>query len=157
MKILNSILMLLFLALPLKNLHAEPAPNIPLNIDGTVQSLSDYKGKLVYLDFWASWCTPCRKSFSWMNVMKNKYKEKGFEIIAVNLDKDKTLVAKFLSKYPAHFNVAYDDSGDTAEKFNVKAMPTSFLIDRNGNIVMSHAGYREKDKTKIEKLIQSNL
>jgi len=157
MKILNSILLLLLLALPLKNLHAQTAPNIPLNIAGTAQLLSDYKGKLVYLDFWATWCTPCRKSFPWMNTMASKYKEKGFVIIAVNLDKDKTLIAKFLSKYPAHFKVAYDDSGVTAEKFNVKAMPTSFLIHRNGTIIMSHAGFREKDKEKIEQLIKSNL
>ena len=148
---------LLFLASSIQNSYAESAPNITLDISNNPKTLNDFKGKLVYLDFWASWCIPCRKSFPFMNEMHNKYKAKGFEVIAINLDKDASLVLKFLNKYPAQFKIAYDSIGETAEKFNVRAMPTSFLIGRNGEIIATHQGFRQKDIGKIEQLIQSNL
>jgi len=132
-------------------------PNISLKFSNSTQHLSDFKGKLVYLDFWASWCIPCRKSFPWMNKMHEKYKTKGLEVIAVNLDKDSQLVSQFLKKYPALFKVAYDSSGDTAEQFKVKGMPTSFLINREGKLISVHMGFRKKDMAKLENLIQSNL
>lgn len=136
---------------------AADAPNITLNFGNVSKPLNEYKGKLVYLDFWASWCTPCRKSFPWMNEMYSKYHNKGLEILAVNLDKDNKQVHKFLSRYSASFKIAFDTTGKSAEKFRVSAMPTSFLIDRNGKIIMSHPGFRKKDKDKMEQLIQSNL
>ena len=89
--------------------------------------------------------------------MHEKYKTKGLEVIAVNLDKDSQLVSQFLKKYPALFKVAYDSSGDTAEQFNVKGMPTSFLINREGKLISVHMGFRKKDMAKLENLIQSNL
>lgn len=132
-------------------------PNIPLKFSNTTQKLSDYKGKLVYLDFWASWCIPCRKSFPWMNKIHEKYQKQGLEVIAVNLDKDSQLVAQFLKKYPALFKIAYDTSGNTAEQFHVKGMPTSFLISREGKLISVHMGFRKKDMDKLENLIKSNL
>lgn len=132
-------------------------PNIPLKFSNTTQKLSDYKGKLVYLDFWASWCIPCRKSFPWMNKIHEKYQKQGLEVIAVNLDKDSQLVSQFLKKYPALFKIAYDSSGNTAEQFHVKGMPTSFLISRDGKLISVHMGFRKKDMAKLENLIQSNL
>lgn len=132
-------------------------PNISLKFSNSTQKLNDYKGKLVYLDFWASWCIPCRKSFPWMNEMNKKYKNKGLEVIAVNLDKDSQLVSKFLNKYPALFKVAYDPSGNSAEQFHVKGMPTSFLISRQGKLLIVHMGFRKEDAAKLENAIQSNL
>ena len=157
MRAIKFLILFILLTSPIQNSYAESAASIVLNIDNTRQSLNDYKGKLVYLDFWASWCIPCRKSFPFMNEMQGKYKDKGLEIIAINLDTDITLVRKFLKHYPTQFKIAYDSTGDTAEKFNVKAMPTSFLIKRNGEIVATLSGFRKKDAGKIEKLIQSNL
>jgi len=149
------LILLLFVHLPLVN--ADVASNISLKIDGAHKSLNDFKGKLVYLDFWASWCVPCRKSFPWMNEVSTKYKTKGLEVIAVNLDKDRAMVAKFLQHYPANFKIAYDQAGLSAEKFNVQVMPTSILISRNGNIITKHSGFRKKDREALEQLIKDNL
>lgn len=157
MRTIKFIILLLLLASPMHSSYAKTAENIPLNIANTHKTLNDFKGKLVYLDFWASWCVPCRNSFPFMNQMLSKYQNKGLEIIAVNLDKDISQVRKFLAKYSANFKISYDSTGETAEKFNVRAMPTSFLISRNGEIIATHAGFRQKDADKIEQLILSNL
>lgn len=156
---LKKLLLVVLLVNVIFNQHsyADTTPNISLKFTNTTQHLNDFKGKLVYLDFWASWCIPCRKSFPWMNEIHEKYKSKGLEVIAVNLDKDSKLVSQFLKKYPALFKVAYDSSGDTAEQFHVKGMPTSFLISRTGKLLTVHKGFRKKDLAKLENLIQSNL
>ena len=133
------------------------APDINLpGIDGNVQ-LKNLKGKVVYLDFWASWCLPCKKSFPWMNEMKDRYSSQGFEILAVNLDKDRTLADEFLKEMPANFLVAFDASGDSASTYKLKGMPGSYMIGRNGMLHASHIGFREKDKDKLEQLIKDML
>ena len=116
--------------------------------------LSKYKGKVVYLDFWASWCEPCKRSFPWMNELQTLYGEDGFEIIAVNLDTSRKDAEKFLKQMPAKFDVAFDKSGKTAEAYNLKAMPSSYLIDRNGRLVHKSLGYRLEEKKIVEKKIQ---
>lgn len=89
--------------------------------------------------------------------MHTKYSNKGLIVLAVNLDKDARLVAKFLSHYPAKFKIAYNPTGQTAEKYKVMGMPSSYIIDRQGNIVETHAGFREKDKDALEKKISNIL
>ena len=116
-----------------------------------------FKGKVIYIDFWASWCKPCVKSFPWLNQLQARYKDQGLEIIAINLDKDKALADEFLRKIPASFKVAFDPSADTAASFNVKGMPTSYLIDRNGYMRSKHTGFREKDITSIENAVKKLL
>ena len=157
MKFKNLLLAVLLTNVLLNQYSYAATPNIPLKFSNTTQKLSDYKGKLVYLDFWASWCIPCRKSFPWMNKIHEKFQKQGLEVIAVNLDKDSQLVSQFLKKYPALFKIAYDSSGNTAEQFHVKGMPTSFLISRDGKLLSVHMGFRKKDIAKLENLIQSNL
>ena len=87
-------------------------------------NLEKLKGKVVYLDFWASWCDPCRKSFPWMNDMHSRYDSKKFTLIAVNLDSSKDDAKNFLEKVPANFQIAYDPDGTVATKYDLKAMPT---------------------------------
>lgn len=157
MKFKKLILAVLLINVFLSQHSYAATPNISLKFSNTTQKLSDYKGKLVYLDFWASWCIPCRKSFPWMNKIHEKFQKQGLEVIAVNLDKDSQLVSQFLKKYPALFKIAYDSSGNTAEQFHVKGMPTSFLISRDGKLLSVHMGFRKKDIAKLENLIQSNL
>lgn len=115
------------------------------------------RGKVVLLDFWASWCEPCRKSFPWMNALQKKYGDRGFTVIAVNLDTQKDSAAEFLQKIPAQFRLEYDPTGNLATRLNVQAMPFSFLLDRNGNIVRQDAGFREAQmherELEIEKLL----
>ena len=107
-------------------------------------NLSAYKGKVVYLDFWASWCTPCLRSFPWMNDLADSYKAKGLVVIAVNVDHQRDLAQAFLRQHPADFHVAYDPDGSLAEHYNVEAMPTSFLIGRDGKVHYVHSGFYPK-------------
>ena len=137
--------------------YAQKAPTFVLPGDNQSINLSKLKGKVVYLDFWASWCDPCRKSFPWMNDMHSRYDSKNFTIIAINLDSSKKDAIKFLEKVPADFAIAYDPEGTVATKYNLKAMPTSYLIDKKGKLVFAHKGYREGDANKIEEKIRKLL
>ncbi|AJQ93723.1 TlpA disulfide reductase family protein [Gynuella sunshinyii] len=119
--------------------------------------LTSYKGQVVYVDFWASWCGPCRASFPWMQLMHQKYQQKGLTIIAVNVDQEADLAAEFLSKYHPEFNIAYDPDGQLAQEYGVSAMPTSFLIDRNGNIKVTHKGFHKNKVDDYEREIQQLL
>lgn len=122
-------------------------------IDGNVQ-LESLKGKVVYLDFWASWCQPCKNSFPWMHDMKQRYADQGFEVLAVNLDKERKLADAFLKEVDVNFLVAFDKSGESASEYKLKGMPSSYLIGRDGKVYASHVGFREKDKTQIEQAIK---
>lgn len=130
------------------------APGFSLPGQNKTVQLSDYKGKVVYLDFWASWCEPCKRSFPWMNELQSLYAEDGFEIIAVNLDTSRKDAEEFLKQMPAKFDIAFDKSGKTAQAYNLKAMPSSFLIDRKGRLVHKSLGYRVEEKKIVEKKIQ---
>ena len=114
-------------------------------------------GKLVYVDFWASWCVPCKQSFPWMNEMQAKYAERGLHVLAINVDTKQSDAEKFLAQVPAQFQVAFDASGATPKQFAVKGMPSSYLIDGAGRTVYTHSGFRESDKTAIEAAIVAAL
>lgn len=137
--------------------NAYATPDISMKTEQGVIKLSDFKGKVIYLDFWASWCIPCRKSFPWMNDLQKRYGNKGFKIIAINLDQESDKVKAFLEKIPANFTIAYDPEGITAKTFKVKGMPSSYLIDRTGKIVFSHIGFREKEVPVMEQKIKQLL
>jgi len=113
-------------------------------------NLSDYQGKVVILDFWASWCVPCRRSFPWMNEMQNKYGDDGLVIVAVNLDSEVSDAEAFLERYPADFSIYYDHERQLARQYGVEAMPSSFLIDREGTVVARHLGFKSADTDEYE-------
>ncbi len=100
-----------------------------------------YRGKVVYLDFWASWCTPCKESFPWMQQLHEKYESMGLKVVTVNLDKKRASADKFLKKYPADFTVLFDPSGALADKYQLAGMPMSYIIDRKGIVRYRHIGY----------------
>ena len=154
MKLLSTSLALLLAFLNPSLANAQPtAPGFSLSGDSGQVTLSDYRGKVVYLDFWASWCPPCRASFPWMNDLQKKYEKKGLEIIAVNLDKDRSSIKDFIAATQPQFTIAYDPEGTLAERYEVMGMPSSYLIDRNGKLHSTHIGFREKDKTTLEQQI----
>ena len=136
---------------------ASPAPAFSLPGQNADISLDDYKGSIVYLDFWASWCAPCRKSLPWMDTIQARYKDQGLTVIAINLDESREAAETFLNSMNITLKVAFDDQGTTAEAFNLVAMPTSYLIDKNGQIVQTHLGFRLRDKAVIEQSIQQLL
>ena len=138
-------------------LFAAEAPAFQLPTNAESVSLEKLRGKVVYLDFWASWCSPCRKSFPWMNEIQSKYKNKGLVVVAVNLDKSKDKADEFLNDFETNFTVAFDPEGKTAEDYKVMGMPSSYLIDRNGQLHMSHIGFRESDTDELETKIRDLL
>ncbi|MEQ1579529.1 MAG: TlpA disulfide reductase family protein [Steroidobacteraceae bacterium] len=112
--------------------------------------LSPQKGKVVYVDFWASWCVPCRESFPWMQAMQAKYAAKGLVIVSVNVDEIRADAERFLAKYGRGITVQYDTAGAVAKEYDLKGMPSSFLVDRAGSVRFKHTGFRERDREVFE-------
>lgn len=120
-------------------------------------SLEDYRGKTLLLDFWASWCGPCRASFPWMNEMQSKYQDQGFEVVAINLDMRPELAYAFLEQIPAEFHVLLDEDALLPDAFNVIGMPTSYLIDKEGRLRAQHVGFQEAKVNEYEAGIKALL
>ena len=137
--------------------YAQKAPGFSLQSDKGTLKLSSLKGKVVYIDFWASWCKPCRKSFPFMNNMHKQYGKKGLKVIGINLDSEKSDADNFLKKYPASFTIAYDPQGKTPESYKLSVMPTSYIVDRKGNIVDTHKGFKEGQASSLEDKIKKAL
>ena len=136
---------------------ANQAPDFRLEGQQKQIELSKYHGQIVYIDFWASWCQPCRKSFTWMNKMQSLYGSEGFKVIAINLDESRAKADEFLQQIPANFDVAFDPQGNTAEAYKIKAMPSSYLIDKNGKVVHANLGFRGNDEDELEIKIRNLL
>jgi cytochrome c biogenesis protein CcmG/thiol:disulfide interchange protein DsbE len=134
------------------------APDIVLHgADGADHKLSELRGKIVYLDFWASWCIPCRQSFPWMNELQKRYAGQDLVVLAMNLDAKTADADAFLARYPASFRLAFDNEGASAKQFGVKAMPTSFLIGRDGTLLIEHRGFRDSQTEAVDAEIRAAL
>lgn len=147
----------LLAALLLSSLLAIPAPADAEVARPAEDFLAEYRGQTVLVDFWASWCGPCLRSFPWMNQMSDKYRARGFTVIAVNLDARAEDAAAFLAQHPVNFTIEYDAQGILAESFGVEAMPSSYLIDASGKIVAEHKGFLTKNTQDYERLIFEQL
>jgi peroxiredoxin len=120
--------------------------------------LSDFRGNVVLLNFWASWCGPCRQEMPLLEAMYKKYKKLGFTILGVNVEQDSGKANAYLSDVSVSFPILYDTSNKASKLYNVSAMPTTIIIDRNGNMRYLHKGYKpgyEKDyKKQVKTLIR---
>lgn len=132
-----------------------PAFDLP-GRNGPVR-LAQYAGKTVYLDFWASWCGPCRKSFPWMNDMQARYGAKGLRVVAVNVDQKSADAQAFLKEVSAQFDVAFDPAGKTPRAYGIKGMPSSCLIGADGKVLSQHAGFAPERAAELEHAIQQAL
>ncbi len=156
-------LVLLIFTLPSYAIDADDqAPSIPLkqlegNIISKITEVNTYKGKLIYLDFWASWCGPCRQSFPFLNKIRNQYSSQGFEVIAVNVDTELADARKFLKNFPVDYPILLDPEGKMPIAYDIRGLPTAFIIDRQGTVVYKHLGFKERDKKWITALIEQNL
>jgi thiol-disulfide isomerase/thioredoxin len=127
-----------------------PAPSA-----GELLDLAAFRGKVVYLDFWASWCAPCRESFPWMNRLQGELGHDGLLVIAVNVDRERAAADRFLREHPAQFRIVYDPDGTLPERYGVRGMPTSFLIDRNGQVQARHEGFLVRDRDALTRQIRA--
>ena len=119
--------------------------------------VSEREGKVVVVDFWASWCVPCRRSFPWMNDMVEKYADDGLVVVAVNLDKDRGAAEAFLAEVPANFEIEFDPDASIAREYGVEAMPSSFVFGRDGELVARHLGFKVKKQDEYEAVLVKAL
>ncbi|MDD2723025.1 MAG: TlpA disulfide reductase family protein [Methylovulum sp.] len=159
-------LSLLFLALVVSFIpmaHAvEPgdtAPDCQLKSfpDAEPQSLKQFQGKVLYIDFWASWCGPCAKSFPFLDSLNSGLKGRGLQVIGVNMDENAEDAQNFLAKYPVGFTIVADANGQCAEKFAVQAMPSSYLIDQKGVVRHVHLGFKSGEAEELKSLVDKLL
>jgi cytochrome c biogenesis protein CcmG, thiol:disulfide interchange protein DsbE len=122
-----------------------------------VSSMAQLQGKVVLVDFWASWCAPCRKSFPWLNSMQQQHGKAGLIVLAVNEDENHSDAERFLQQVPAQFSVLYDQAGQLAERYQLPGMPSSFLLDKKGNIRYRHIGFKQADIAQYEANIRQLL
>lgn len=124
---------------------AKDAPDITLTtLSGQAIRLADLKGHVALLDFWASWCIPCRKAFPEIEALRRELEPQGLTVIAVNVDEDQKNMHAFLGQFPHAMTIALDPKGSVAEAFKVNAMPSTMILDRAGRIRYSHKGYTDK-------------
>ncbi len=115
------------------------------DMDDHIHQLTDYRGKPLIINFWATWCLPCRVEIPSMNRAYKKLKREGIEIIAINAGEEKSAISAFLQDYPINFTVLRDPSGNLFKKWFIKGLPTTFIIDSKGRIVYQVIGPREWD------------
>jgi len=121
---------------------------------GSPLRLHELRGKIVYVDFWASWCIPCREAFPFMNDVSSAFPAAQFEVLAVNLDEQTADARSFLTHFPAAFRLALDEAKQCPVDFGVTGMPTSFLVDRLGRIRLVHRGFRPGDASTLRAAIR---
>jgi len=158
-KILLSLASLLFSSCLLAASPNEPAPNCIVEhlTQKQILTISDYKNKVIYLDFWASWCPPCKLSFPQLDQLQLSLNNQDFAVIAINLDENKDDAINFLQHNPVSFIVAYDGEGTCPSGYNVMAMPSSYIIDKKGFIREVHLGFDENSLAKIRPTILALL
>ncbi|MGR8931517.1 MAG: TlpA disulfide reductase family protein [Gammaproteobacteria bacterium] len=120
-----------------------------LTIENQKLNISSYRNKVVYLDFWASWCPPCKQSFPILDKLHSELKDKGLEVIAINVDEDRNDALEFLEGSPVKFPIFYDGEGNCPSLYDVKAMPSSYIIDKHGVIKKVFLGFHEENETEI--------
>jgi len=117
--------------------------------------LSEYRGDVVMINFWASWCGPCRQEMPALEQLYKKYQDLGFVILGVNLDEDSSKAANLLQKIPVSFPILYDNTKKVSTQYDVKAMPTTFLVDRDGKLRYVHKAYKPGYELKYAKEIKT--
>ena len=153
-------LLTVLLSLPMaasSSSFTEPGLKLPGLQDEALVSVDDFRGKVVFLDFWASWCGPCRKSMPLYEAMYQEIGPDHFAIVAVNLDEEPMEAVDFIERHPVSYPVLTDPSGLTAEAWGLKVMPTSFLLDSSGRVVKVYPGFETSHMGDIRRDIDSLL
>jgi thiol-disulfide isomerase/thioredoxin len=128
-----------------------------LPANGEKLNFGAYQGKVLLIDFWATWCPPCKKSMPFFNGLRNQHLKDGFEVVAINIDEDTEDALRYLEAHPVDYVTAFDASGECPRRFDVKAMPSSYLVDRQGKVRVVHLGYRDEDQDFLRKQVDTLL
>jgi thiol-disulfide isomerase/thioredoxin len=162
-KRLLAALYVLLAMIPVKSIMAAeigsamPDCALTSSADKQPYNLQQFKGKVIYVDFWASWCGPCAKSFPFMNELSRDLKDKGLQVIGINMDEAPADAQVFLARYPANFAIAADTKEQCAKGFGVQAMPSTYLVDRNGTVRHVHLGFRAGEAMELRTLVEQLL
>lgn len=137
------------------NVSADPAPDFTLpSSTGDNVRLAEQRGQVVMLNFWASWCGPCRKEMPLLDEMSKRYSAAGFVLYGVNVEEDNTDAKKLIKQLGVTFPILYDTESKASSLYNVDAMPTTVLIDKKGEIRFVNRGYKEGDENKYRDQIR---
>jgi peroxiredoxin len=130
------------------------------SFDGETVTLNALKGKVVFLDFWASWCSPCREELPFLYILQKTYSRAGFTVVAVNIDNERENALDFLERFNIKLSSLWDKNKKVVSQYDVEAMPTSIIIDRTGTIRYIHNGFETENfqlyKKQIERLLKEN-
>jgi len=132
-----------------------PAPDFTLkSLTGKNMKLSELAGNVVLINFWASWCGPCREEMPLLNELHNRYEPLGFTVLGVNVEEDVNAAKGFLKNFPADFPVLLDNTNRVSRQYKVVAMPTTVVVDRDGNMRFLHQGYKSGDEAKYRQMVK---
>ncbi len=132
-----------------------PAPNFTLkSLTGKNLKLSELRGNVVMINFWASWCGPCRQEMPLLNALHNKYEPLGFTVLGVNVEENSADARGFLGNTPVDFPVLLDNKNQVSKMYDVVAMPTTVVVDRDGNMRYLHKGYKPGDEKKYRQVVK---
>ncbi len=135
----------------------KPATNFTLSAINAAQKMAIEKGKVTIVDFWATWCEPCKKSFPRYQELYVKYKASGLEILAVSVDDEKREIPDFVKTYGAKFPVGWDEGHKIADCYQPASMPTAIVIDKAGVVRHIHGGYHNGEEKELEREIKALL
>jgi thiol-disulfide isomerase/thioredoxin len=133
------------------------APDIEWPDSGLGARLADLAGQVVYLDFWASWCTPCRLSFPWLNEMQRRHGSQGLRVVGINLDARRADADRFLARHPAQFALVFAGGVEAAQRLGIQGLPSSVLVGADGRVLHRHLGFKLDDRDELEALIRAAL
>jgi peroxiredoxin len=134
---------------------AGPAPPFTLGtLSGQKDALSQYKGQVVMLNFWATWCGPCQQEMPLLNQMYKQYAPAGFTLLGINVDTDEAAVKALLARRPVSFPVLLDPKNRVSGEYHVQEMPSTIIIDRKGDIRYVHRGYQPGDENEYQDRIR---
>lgn len=143
----------------ISTVSADPVADMPLNglLSTQDTSFQQMQGQWLYVDFWASWCGPCKKSFPFMNQLQSAFSNKNLKVVAISVDETEDAAVKFLKYNETNFSVFHDPKGKLAEQFEVPGMPSSYLINPQGEIVYKHSGFTEESGNEIIEVINQKI
>jgi thiol-disulfide isomerase/thioredoxin len=158
-KILNYFLPAILSANAYAVQEQQPAPACPAVFSTSQTSFdpANFKGKVVLIDFWATWCPPCIKSMPFFNSLHNTLSTSGFEVVAINVDEDAKTAHEFLTDHPVDYPVAFDPNGNCPKTYELKGMPSSYLLDKSGKVNLIHIGYKDSDQAHLRDRIDTLL